>query len=70
MSIKSEKNVVQFKISVYDTILVEILQGQANLGSVEPGLSDQHMHLARLVLTVRAWSRTVLAEYAASNRHH
>jgi hypothetical protein len=35
MPIQSEKDVVEFQISVDDTILVEIFQSQANLGGVK-----------------------------------
>lgn len=71
VTVQREKNVVELEITVDDTVLVEILQGQAHLGSVEPirvsrdspaGLASQ--------LTVRAWCQTARAECATSDHHH
>jgi hypothetical protein len=34
--IKGQKNVVEFKITIYHTVLMEIFQSQAHLSSVKP----------------------------------
>jgi len=36
MAIKSQQDVVKFQIAINDAILVEVLECQAHLGSVEP----------------------------------
>jgi hypothetical protein len=54
MSIKSQKNIVQLKISIYDTVLMEILQSQANFGSVEPDSLESDIDIDKRVLAVHA----------------
>lgn len=35
VAIKGQQDVIQFEIAIYNTVLVEILQRQTNLGSIE-----------------------------------
>lgn len=37
VTVKSEENVVELQVSIYDTVFVEILESQADLSSVESG---------------------------------
>lgn len=37
VTVKSEENVVEFQVSIYDTVFVEIFESQADLSSVESG---------------------------------
>ena len=43
MPVGSEENIVKLQISVDDTILVEILESQANLGGVESAMKDARL---------------------------
>lgn len=43
MSVERQQNIVQLKIAVYDPVLVEVLQSQADLGSVEPEQSAYNL---------------------------
>lgn len=37
VTVKSEENVVELQVSIYNTVFVEIFESQADLGSIESG---------------------------------
>lgn len=63
VTVKSEENVVELQVSVYDTVFVEIFESQADLSSVEPGelsakftiSSDELPYWARFVPNCPRW---------------
>jgi hypothetical protein len=61
VSIKSQEDVVELQITVDDTILVEVLEGETDLGSVEPRLISRARTELQILLTVLSWCRTVHA---------
>lgn len=73
VTVESQENVVQLQITVNDTVLVEILQSQANLSSIKPGgsVSTQIYKITKPgKLTEPSSTQTDHAEYAASGHHH
>lgn len=42
MAVQCQQDVVKLQITVDDSVLVEVLQGQANFRGVEPGISSQN----------------------------
>lgn len=63
VTVKSEKNVVELQVSIYDTVFVEIFESQADLSSVKSGelsakftvVSGELSYWARFVPNCPRW---------------
>lgn len=75
MSIQSEQDIVEFQITVDDSILVEVFESETDFGGVEPATDRRNQYLNILVSFTTTRKHTELvsgqivpAECAASDR--
>lgn len=79
MAIKCKQDIIKLEITIDDTILVEVLDSQANFGSIEPEVVDvSRIPFSRTLsasdsgeikLTEHVSNQIDHAEYATSNHH-